>query len=97
MKQFLVFAIHFYRTAIKPFYKRTCLFRVSCSMEVLNETRLHGFRGGMNALSIRLKYCRPGFQWAKNPETGKHRLIFPDGKYLEENEISAEVLTDNRF
>lgn len=92
MKQFLVFAIHFYRTAIKPFYKQTCIFRVNCSQEVLNETHLHGFRGELRALNTRLEYCRPGFHWAKNPETGKHRLIFPDGKYLKEYEIFVEFL-----
>lgn len=92
MKQLLTLTILFYRWAIKPFYKRTCLFRVSCSQEVLNEARQNGFRAGINTLNTRLKYCRPGFLWSKNPVTGKQRLIFPDGKYLEENEISFEIL-----
>ncbi len=96
MKQLLTLTVVFYRWAIKPFYKRTCLFRVSCSEEVLNETRRLGFAAGMQVLNTRIKYCRPGYQWSKNPVNGAPRLIFQDGKYLEENEISIQMLAKNR-
>lgn len=92
MKLILKLVIHFYRWAVKPFYKRSCLFRVSCSQEVLNELEQGGYIAGITALKARFNYCRPGYIWSTNPDNGKIRLVFKDGKYLEESEISSELL-----
>ncbi len=88
----LKFFIYGYRLFIRPFWKRTCIFKTSCSQEVLNELDKNGFRAGLNALEMRMKYCKPGFITAKHPNTRNLRIVFSDGKYLEQSEISSEIL-----
>ncbi|MFN9115010.1 MAG: membrane protein insertion efficiency factor YidD [Bacteroidota bacterium] len=92
MRYLIVLAVVFYRALLKPFYPRTCLFRVSCSEAVLQESRNMGFVAGWNMLLLRYRYCRPGYRWTKHPESGSPRLVFSDGKYLEADEISPQIL-----
>ena len=51
-----------------------------------------GFVAGWNMLLLRYRYCRPGYRWTKHPESGSPRLVFSDGKYLEADEISPQIL-----
>lgn len=88
----LKITIYLYRLLIKPFYKRTCIFRTSCSQEVINEINRDGFIAGWKALKLRMNYCKPGYTLTKNPQTDKPRIVFKDGRYLEETEISTELL-----
>jgi putative component of membrane protein insertase Oxa1/YidC/SpoIIIJ protein YidD len=83
--------IYLYRILIKPFYKRTCIFRTSCSQEVLNEINRDGFIAGWKALKLRMNYCKPGYTLTKNPQTGKPRIVFKDGRFLEGSEISDHL------
>jgi putative component of membrane protein insertase Oxa1/YidC/SpoIIIJ protein YidD len=92
MKYLFILFIRFYWIAIRPFYHSTCLFKTSCSREVYNSLKLYGFIKGIRVLKYRMKYCKPGYSFYYSELKKQYILEFHDGHYLEEKDISPEIL-----
>ncbi len=77
MKWLLLFIIRIY-WLIPAGKRRCCLFTESCSLYVYRNTKLHGYKYGIDSLKQRRKQCRPGFFVLCN---GKVRLA--DGSVVD--------------
>ena len=46
---------------IPPKWRRRCIFKVSCSHYVYDQTKKNGLTGGISSLKQRMKQCKPGY------------------------------------
>lgn len=92
MKYLLLFLIQIYWKLIPAKKRKACIFKVSCSNYVFNETNSDGFLIGMRALKYRFQNCRQGFEIFENPIDGSKQLILPKGEVLKEEEIALRLL-----
>ena len=86
MNKILLFCIKIYWLVIPESFRRSCLFKESCSRYVYRITKENGFIEGVKAFKTRYKKCRPGSKWIKNEDSGSIDLHLVDGTILTENE-----------
>jgi hypothetical protein len=60
MKYLLMFFIRLYWLIPKS-YRRSCIFKESCSHYVFNATEASGFKVGIKAFKARYNQCRRGY------------------------------------
>lgn len=58
MRWIAILAILAYRTLIRPFHRRVCLYPESCSAYAIRALRQQGFVRGMALTRVRLRTCR---------------------------------------
>jgi putative component of membrane protein insertase Oxa1/YidC/SpoIIIJ protein YidD len=82
--------IRIYWYLVPPYYRRSCLFRESCSKFVYRNTEEKGFIAGISALRKRYYQCRPGYKLEKTASGWELTLV--DGTTLKNEEISKNIL-----
>lgn len=92
MKFVLLLIIKIYWKLIPPNNRKNCIYRVSCSNYVFQETKLNGFLKGIVAFKYRYHNCRQGFEIFENPIDRTKQIILPNGGILNENEIAERLL-----
>ena len=93
MKYLLLRLIKIYWRLIPTENRRMCIFRISCSRYVFQETESGGFLTGIEALRYRFQNCRRGFEIFDNPIDGTKQLILKNGDVLKESEIAERFLS----
>lgn len=86
----LLLIIRFYRTAVRPFLRKTCLFQCSCSRFVESEYRSYGAKRGWKALFTRYQDCREGYHFI---EIDKERfMVTQSGRRYPESQLSDSII-----
>lgn len=86
MKYLLLALIRLYWLIPKRF-RRTCLFKETCSHHVFTVTNEKGFRAGLKALKKRIKQCRPGYSIYITDDE-KHWIILNDHSVMERGQMN---------
>ncbi|WP_307452462.1 MULTISPECIES: membrane protein insertion efficiency factor YidD [Chryseobacterium] len=92
MKYLLIIIIKLYWSLVPPHRRRMCLFKMSCSKYVYQETLNKGFINGLKAFRYRFSNCRAGAKLIKNPINNQLQLILPNTQIIEEHEISERFI-----
>ncbi|WP_199140019.1 membrane protein insertion efficiency factor YidD [Pedobacter sp. ASV12] len=92
MKLFLLFIIKVYWAVIPKHKRRKCLFRVSCSKHVYEQTKAQGLCKGLMAFRYRFQNCRSGFQLFDSPIDGSRMMILPNTQLLQTHEIAERFI-----
>lgn len=90
MRFVLLYIIRLYWRYIPVHKRRPCIFKVTCSKFVYQQSLEHGLRKGITALFYRLKSCRPGYQLVSTPSG--FELILQNGSRIPETEISNDII-----
>ncbi len=88
MKALLLLVIRLYWALVPEDKRRTCIFRISCSRQVYQETKTKGLRRGLAALKYRYQNCRSGYHVFEHPVYGDQRLRLPNGQLLSSHQIA---------
>ena len=91
MKWVLIGVIHLYRR-LPPRFKRTCLFRNTCSSHVLQTTRASGFRAGLRSLRLRVLQCRPGYVIYFDNDKNHWAVRLANGSVANREELADLIL-----
>jgi len=91
MKFFLMVAINIYWLCWPTNWRRTCLYRESCSRHVYRITNNKGFIAGLTAFMKRYRKCRADYSVIIRDDHFQLRLS--DDSVLNEGDISKELLT----
>jgi len=94
MRIFLLLAIKIYWYAIPSRKRRKCIFKISCSQFVYQQTLKEGLLKGIQALKFRLLTCRGGFYIIENPVDSTKMMILGNSYLVPENEIAERLITD---
>lgn len=92
MKKLLLLIIISYWKIIPAKNRKRCIFKISCSNYVYQETKSNGFLAGIKALKYRYENCRHGFELFENPMDGTMQLILPKGGILNQDGIAERLL-----
>jgi putative component of membrane protein insertase Oxa1/YidC/SpoIIIJ protein YidD len=76
MKYLLLFSIRVY-WLLPGSWRRSCIFKCSCSHYVYQETKKNGFINGIRAFRRRFHQCRPGYGIVAAPD-GKEWVVLMD-------------------
>ncbi|WP_411028053.1 membrane protein insertion efficiency factor YidD [Sphingobacterium sp. SRCM116780] len=95
MKYLLIILIKIYWQLIPRNKRRCCIFRVSCSQYVYQQSKQKGLIDGLKALHYRISNCRGGFQLFDHPIDGSKMILLPTGEVLEEHQIATHFLHKN--
>lgn len=90
MKWVFLTIIQLYWKIIPEKNRRSCLFKETCSHYVYQHTTEYGFLKGYNALRLRMKKCRKGYQVYSGNKGFEMKLA--DGSFITEEEISPNIL-----
>lgn len=96
MKQLLLLGISMYWKWVPVPQRGACLFSISCSHHIYDQTAAYGLIAGIKAFFFRYKNCRGGFSLFKNPLTGKTQMILRSNKIIGEDEIAPRFLREER-
>ena len=91
----LILAIRIYWAVWPARWRRTCLFRESCSRYVYRVATEEGLAGGLRALRERYRACRPGYGIVRR--YGESWLVLADGSTLSASEASPGALSSIRL
>jgi hypothetical protein len=72
-------------------WKRSCIFRESCSQHVYRVAARSGEFAAIRALLARIRTCRPGYRLSVTD--GRVGLVLANGVTLEEFEIAPELVS----
>jgi putative component of membrane protein insertase Oxa1/YidC/SpoIIIJ protein YidD len=96
MCRYLVFlAIRIYWLLIPSRWRRTCIFRQSCSQYVYHMTAQHGLLAGWRAFVQRWRTCRPHYHLERHD--GNICIRLADGSLANAQELSDSVLSQYSF
>lgn len=84
--------IQLYWKFIPASKRKKCIFRISCSTYIYQETKSKGFIGGVKAFRYRYQNCRNGFSTFTNPVDGTTQMLLPNHDVLKEDEIAERFL-----
>jgi uncharacterized protein len=93
MKWLILLTIKTYWITIPEKYRKTCLFKESCSHFVYRVTKQRGFLCGTAAFFQRRKKCRPGYEMMFS-DTSIIRIKLVDGSFISKNELSDQLLNE---
>lgn len=71
---------------------RSCLFAVSCSRHVEQETRSHGFVEGVRSMRARFAACRPGYTFEYDDHTWW--LVASEGTVVPSPDLSPALVAE---
>src|SRR5689334_416441 len=91
MKWVLIGIIHLYRRSPARF-KRTCLFRSTCSAHVLQTTRASGFWAGLRSLRLRIRQCRAGYVIYFDNDKNHWAVRLANGSVANRDELADFIL-----
>ena len=77
-------------------WRRSCLFRESCSHHVYRIAREAGGRAALQALHRRYRQCRPGYGLYPTPDGGLW-VVLQDGTVVGAAEMREGVIGGNRL
>ena len=77
--------------------RKKCIYRISCSNYVFQETKDNGFLKGIEALNYRYHNCRQGFEIFYSPVDSSKQFILPSDEVLKENEIAKRLLNSINY
>jgi len=86
----LLLAIRLYWIVWPARWRRSCLYRESCSRYVYRAAREAGLAAGFRALRERARTCRPGYGIVRRG--GEAWLVLADGSMLSASEASATAV-----
>jgi putative component of membrane protein insertase Oxa1/YidC/SpoIIIJ protein YidD len=86
----LILAIRLYWAVWPPRWRRSCLYRESCSRYVYRAASEAGLAAGLRALRERFRSCRPGYGILRHG--GEAWLVLADGSVLSAGEASTAAL-----
>ena len=89
----LILAIRTYWAVWPARWRRSCLYRESCSRYVYRMAREEGLVGGLRALRARYRTCRPGYGILSR--YGETWLVLADGSILSASEASLAALSSS--
>ena len=92
MKFLILLIIKSYWKLIPEHRRKKCIFRLSCSQYVFQETKNKGFAAGIKAFRYRFNNCRHGHLLYENPIDRKTEMILPNGDILREEDISIRLI-----
>lgn len=80
MKWLLIGCILLYRLLNRTtgLWRRTCVFRTSCSLHVYAVTRAEGLSAGLRAFRDRRRQCRPGYHYFEGSDARPY-IVLADG------------------
>ena len=81
----LLLVIRLYWTLVPARWRRSCLFRVSCSHFVFDALMSQGVSAGCRAFALRWRRCRAGFH--VELDNGRVVVRCADGSTCEPNEV----------
>ena len=87
LRALLLLAIRLYWWLVPPRRRRTCLFRISCSCHVYEQTSEGGFLVGLRALVRRWRQCRPGYRFLLGVSAMQVRLA--DGSIVDASALAT--------
>lgn len=90
IRHILLLCIQCYWFIVPKQKRRKCLFRVSCSNYVYNQTREEGLIAGLRALRYRINNCHPHYQIIDLDN--KKMIITKNHKVIPEKELSEFIL-----
>lgn len=91
MRCLLLAVVVLYWSVARVFrYRRTCLFRLSCSRHVFATAKSAGLLAGLAALRSRFRACRPGYR-IEQGASGEFAMRLADGSMLPLHEASDAV------
>lgn len=93
MKWVIFFVINIYWIAIPKKYRKSCLFKESCSHFVFRNTMEHGWRHGLYCFLQRWKQCRPGYVIIYTQSKGVE-IVLADGCSTTKDNLSDKMLTE---
>lgn len=91
MKWLLISVIHIYRWLPRCF-KRTCLFKETCSAHVLRLTRESGFWAGVRSLRSRMLQCRTGYVVLFDGNVSDWVVRLANGSVASRDELADSVI-----
>lgn len=89
MKYFLLLIIKIYWKIIPENKRRTCIYKISCSHFVYNQTVQNGFVKGISALFYRYKNCQSGYFIFKIKDKLYVKTV--DNQVIIEEDLSEKV------
>lgn len=90
MKYLLLAVIKMYWFLVPKKKRKKCLFKVSCSHKVYDNTQQFGFGVGIKTLRKRYLQCRPGYTLVLSNEIYKIKLVH--GEEMSCSEMSEILL-----
>ncbi|MES3016773.1 MAG: membrane protein insertion efficiency factor YidD [Bacteroidota bacterium] len=92
MKPLILFSIKLYWKLIPVSKRRKCIFHVSCSNFVFDETNCKGTIAGIKALIYRYRTCRSGHLCYLNPLTNEIEMVLITGEVIPKDQIAGRLL-----
>ena len=83
--------IKLYWKLIPEHKRRNCLFKESCSKYVMRRYNEEGSITALNALYIRFKQCRPGYEIIYSVNGEIQGLKLSDGSYIEKKFVTTNI------
>ncbi len=90
MKFLLLGVIRLYQTCCPNRFRRTCLYKESCSRYVYRVTKRYGFCKGVFALRYRMANCAPGYKLYRIE--AKEVIITRKMELIQTHEIAPDLL-----
>lgn len=90
LKYLAIFSIQGYQLFGRRFFRRTCLFRPSCSRRAISYFSRYGFKKGLQLTRQQLAECRGNYSLRIN-KYGAVELITGAGKVVSEPDINPEI------
>jgi putative component of membrane protein insertase Oxa1/YidC/SpoIIIJ protein YidD len=91
MKVLLLLVIEFYWALVPKSKRRKCLFKISCSQYVHQQTK-ESFHEGVIAFRYRFQNCRTGYQIFEDPIERCKMMILPNGQIISEDKIAERLI-----
>ncbi|PHR15129.1 MAG: hypothetical protein COA40_03060 [Aequorivita sp.] len=90
IKAILLLIIKSYWLIVPKSSRRKCLFKVSCSHYVYQQTKKNGLQAGLRALHFRIENCNPSYQII---DLGDEKiLVTKTNKVFPEKELNKLIL-----
>jgi hypothetical protein len=96
MRWILIGLICAYRRFVPARFKRSCLFKETCSQFTLRVTREGGFWAGCRAIRQRVWHCRPQYSAVYDEETCDWQIELTDGTRVPGSAVADFVLEPYR-
>jgi putative component of membrane protein insertase Oxa1/YidC/SpoIIIJ protein YidD len=85
-----VAAIRLYQWIGRPWFRRVCLFRPTCSHRGIALLRQHGFRSGLPLVRQQVRECNENYSLRLNG-AGEVELVTSAGRVVPEREVNPRI------
>jgi len=91
MRYLLIWVVRVYRVVVPPQWRRSCLFRESCSVHVERIAVEQGAMAALGAAWRRFCACRPGYSFEVDAQTTAWELVCVDGSRFSGGLVADDV------